>query len=79
MMRTRLRKVVDPLLAALLVTVVTTGLLAGRAGERAEDLVHVHVAAAFLFLALLVVHVSVNWPILKAAYSRKKKRDRTST
>lgn len=79
MMRTRLRKIVDPLLAVLVVTLVTTGLLAERAGEHAQDFVHVHIAAAFLFLALLVVHVSVNWPILKAAYSRKKKRDRTST
>ncbi len=74
MMRTRLRKIVDPLLALVVVTVATTGLLAARSGG---SLIRVHMTAAFLFVILLVVHVSLNWPMVRANYRRKAKPKNT--
>lgn len=73
MWRTSIRKIVDPLLALTLLMQLTTGLLMARAEghEEAEQIVPLHVAGGLALVALVVVHVIVNWPIVRATWGRR--------
>ena len=77
MLRTKLRKVLDPLLALAVIAVLTTGLLIEGAEERGYDLAEVHGGLALLFVVLLAAHIWTNWPMLRANYARKPRRNKT--
>jgi len=75
MNRAKLRRVLDPLIALALIGVLATGIMMEAAEEHGEGLVEIHGAFALVFVLLAAVHVWNNWPILKASFTRKVKRN----
>jgi cytochrome b561 len=78
MLRTKLRKVLDPLLALVFVMQLATGVLMERSEEHEGPLMSLHAAGALVLLILLVVHVANNWPMVRATWARKPKRDKVT-
>lgn len=70
MLRARIRRVVDPLLALALIATVVTGVLMERQEEHEGALMELHGGIAVAVVVLAVVHVAVNWPMLRATFRR---------
>jgi len=69
MKKTTLLKIVNVLMALLFVNMAVTGVFSGAIG----DLVGlVHVKAGYLFIALAVLHIILNWTWIKSTFFKKK-------
>jgi hypothetical protein len=69
MTRNGLLKAVNAVLAVLVVTQTASALLAGTIGHEAFEVVHKGGGA--LLLALIVVHVALNWNWVKMSFGRR--------
>lgn len=70
MKKTTALKALNPVLAVLIVSQLTTGILHSRIPHEVYEIVHA--GAGYVLAAGVAVHLALNWSWVKAGYFRRK-------
>lgn len=70
MQKNRILKILNPLLAVLLISQIASGMLGMRLSYEVFNVVHK--GGAFVLLACVVLHIILNWSWIRATYFKKR-------